>query len=89
MGSLAWEAVLRLQSPQPLAGLTVMVVAGVGIVINTATALLFMRGSEHDLNLRGAFCTWRLTHWYRLGWWWLAAWPCGKAGPGWTRLPAC
>ncbi len=55
MGSLAWEAVLRLQSPQPLAGLTVMVVAGVGIVINTATALLFMRGSEHDLNLRGAF----------------------------------
>ena len=55
MGSLAWEAVLRLQSPQPIAGLTVMVVAGIGIVINTATALLFMRGSEHDLNLRGAF----------------------------------
>lgn len=55
MGSLAWEAVLRLQTPQPIAGSTVMVVAGIGIVINTATALLFMRGSEHDLNLRGAF----------------------------------
>lgn len=55
MGSLAWEAVMRLQSPEPIAGVTVMVVAGIGIVINTATALLFMRGSEHDLNLRGAF----------------------------------
>ena len=55
MGSLAWEAVLRLQSPEPIAGITVMVVAGIGIVINTATALLFMRGGEHDLNLRGAF----------------------------------
>ena len=32
-----------------------MLVAGIGIVINTATALLFMRGSRHDLNLRGAF----------------------------------
>jgi cobalt-zinc-cadmium efflux system protein len=32
-----------------------MVVAGIGIVINTATALLFMRGRAHDLNIRGAF----------------------------------
>jgi cobalt-zinc-cadmium efflux system protein len=55
MGSLAWEAAQRLQSPSPVEGLTVMAVAGVGIVINAATALLFMRGSEHDLNLRGAF----------------------------------
>jgi cobalt-zinc-cadmium efflux system protein len=54
MGSLAWEALHRLQSPQPVAGVTIMVVAGVGIVVNTVTALLFMRGS-HDLNIRGAF----------------------------------
>ena len=32
-----------------------MVVAGIGIVVNTATALLFMRGRESDLNIRGAF----------------------------------
>ncbi len=32
-----------------------MVVAGIGIVVNTATALLFMRGSQGDLNIRGAF----------------------------------
>ena len=55
MGSLAWEAVHRLQSPQPMEGITIMAVAGVGIAINAATALLFMRGRERDLNIRGAF----------------------------------
>jgi cobalt-zinc-cadmium efflux system protein len=55
MGSLAWEALQRLQSPEPTQGVTVMVVAGIGIVVNTATALMFMRGSAHDLNVRGAF----------------------------------
>ncbi len=55
MGSLAWEALHRLNSPEPIEGATVMIVAGVGIVINSATALLFMRGREDDLNIRGAF----------------------------------
>jgi len=55
MGSLAWEAVGRLSAPEPVQGITVMVVAGIGIVINTATALLFMRGRNNDLNIRGAF----------------------------------
>ena len=55
MGSLAWEAVHRLSAPVPIAGVTIMVVAGIGIVVNTATALLFMRGRENDLNIRGAF----------------------------------
>jgi cobalt-zinc-cadmium efflux system protein len=55
MGALGWEAMQRLASPQPIQGWTIMAVAAVGIVINTATALLFMRGSHDDLNLRGAF----------------------------------
>jgi cobalt-zinc-cadmium efflux system protein len=55
MGSLGWEAVHRLKSPEPIEGVTIMVVAGIGIVVNTATALLFMRGREGDLNIRGAF----------------------------------
>lgn len=55
MGSLAWEAVHRLSTPEPMHGVTIMAVAGVGIVINTVTALLFMRGSKTDLNIRGAF----------------------------------
>jgi len=58
IGGLAWEAIGRLLSPQALVqeqGVTIMVVAGIGIVINTATALLFMRGRDSDLNIRGAF----------------------------------
>jgi cobalt-zinc-cadmium efflux system protein len=58
MGALIWEAVGRLTSPDPLAGaegVTIMVVAGIGIVVNTVTALLFMRGGKSDLNIRGAF----------------------------------
>ena len=55
MGSLAWEAIGRLSAPQPVQGGTVMVVAGVGIVVNLGTALLFARGRAGDLNVRGAF----------------------------------
>ncbi len=49
------EAVQRFFDPQPVASMTVIVVAAVGVVINTATALLFMRGRAHDLNIEGAF----------------------------------
>ena len=55
MGSLAWEALGRLNAPEPTQGFTVMVVAGIGIFVNLGTALLFMRGGENDLNIRGAF----------------------------------
>jgi cobalt-zinc-cadmium efflux system protein len=58
MGGLAWEAIGRLLSGDVSLqeqGVTIMVVAGIGIVINTATALLFMGGRESDLNIRGAF----------------------------------
>ncbi|MEO7336217.1 MAG: cation diffusion facilitator family transporter, partial [Caldimonas sp.] len=46
MGSLAWEALGRLNTPQPTQGVTLMVVAGIGIVVNLGTALLFMRGRD-------------------------------------------
>lgn len=55
VGGITWEAVRRFRDPAPVAGGTVMWVAGAGIVINAATALLFLRGREHDLNIRGAF----------------------------------
>ena len=55
MGSLAWEAIGRLGTPEATEGWTIIAVAGVGIVVNTATALLFMRGRKGDLNIRGAF----------------------------------
>lgn len=58
IGALVWEAAGRLLSPEPgvaAQGVTIMAVAGIGIVINTATALLFMRGGKQDLNIHGAF----------------------------------
>jgi cobalt-zinc-cadmium efflux system protein len=55
IGAVAWEAVKRLQAPQAVDGRTVMIVAAVGIAINTATALLFMRGRKTDINIRAAF----------------------------------
>lgn len=55
MGSLAWEALARLGTPEATEGWTIMAVAGVGIVVNTATALLFVRGRKGDLNIRGAY----------------------------------
>lgn len=55
VGAIALEAVRRFSDPTPVPGLTVMIVAGVGIVINTATAMLFVRGAKDDLNIRGAY----------------------------------
>ena len=55
MGSLAWEAIGRLSATEPMQGYTVMVVAGIGIVVNLGTALLFMRGQHDDINIRGAY----------------------------------
>ncbi|MDB5653296.1 MAG: cation diffusion facilitator family transporter [Tardiphaga sp.] len=55
VGAIAWEAVLRLIQPEPVAGVTVMVVAGIGIGINGITAWLFASGSKGDLNIRGAY----------------------------------
>jgi cobalt-zinc-cadmium efflux system protein len=55
MGSLGWEALQRLGTPEPTEGWTIITVAAIGIAVNTATALLFLRGREHDLNVQGAF----------------------------------
>ena len=55
MGSLLWEALHRFQTPTTVDALTVIWVAGVGVIINSITAGLFLTGSEKDLNIRGAF----------------------------------
>jgi cobalt-zinc-cadmium efflux system protein len=55
VGAIAWEAVRRFADPEPIQTGPVMIVAAIGIAINTATALMFMRGSKDDLNIRGAF----------------------------------
>jgi cobalt-zinc-cadmium efflux system protein len=55
VGVIAWEAIQRLANPEPVAGVTVMVVAAVGIAVNGTTAWLFMSGQKGDVNIRGAF----------------------------------
>ena len=54
-GAIAWEAIQRFSQPPVVAGLTVTVVAGIGIVINGLSAWLFVKGSKDDLNIRGAY----------------------------------
>ncbi|MHB1291611.1 MAG: cation diffusion facilitator family transporter [Sulfuricella sp.] len=54
-GAIAWEAVQRFSQTPAVAGLTVTLVAGVGIVINGVSAWLFIKGSKGDLNIRGAY----------------------------------
>ena len=55
MGAVIWEALVRLVHPEPVAGVTVMVVAGIGILVNGLTAWLFASGAKGDINIRGAF----------------------------------
>ncbi len=55
VGAIAWEAIGRFMEPVAPAGATIMVVAGIGVVINTVTALFFVSGKDHDLNIRGAY----------------------------------
>lgn len=55
IGVILWEAVGRLRAPAEVNGMAITVVAAIGVVINTATALLFISGRKDDLNIKGAF----------------------------------
>lgn len=55
IGMILVETVGRLADPHPVEAGTVIIVAGVGIVINAATAMLFLKGRAHDINIRGAY----------------------------------
>ena len=49
------QAIRRIIAPEPLPGKIISIVAAGGIVINTITALLFLRNKDHDLNIKSAF----------------------------------
>ena len=55
VGGIGAEAIRRLIDPEPANGSTVMIVAGIGILVNGMTALLFASGRKGDLNIRGAY----------------------------------
>ena len=55
VGAITWEALNRLAVPGEPVGVSIMLVAGIGVVINTATAMLFFSGRKKDLNIKGAY----------------------------------
>ena len=55
VGAIIVEAVDRFRHPAPVQGGIVSIVAAIGIANNLGTALAFLRGRNHDLNIRGAF----------------------------------
>ncbi len=52
---IIWESISRFQQPEIINGENMAIVAGIGIVINAVTALLFFKGKEKDLNIKGAY----------------------------------
>jgi cobalt-zinc-cadmium efflux system protein len=55
IGAIAYEAAWRFKYPQPLPGITIAIIAAVGIVINGGSAFLFFRDKESDINVKSAF----------------------------------
>ena len=55
IGAILFETLHRMAEPAVVEGKTMAIVAGIGILINTGTALLFLKGRHDDLNIRGAF----------------------------------
>ncbi len=55
IGAIVFEAFQRLYKPEPTQGSTIAIVAGIGIIINGVSALLFMRNKEKDLNIKSAY----------------------------------
>ncbi|MBU6475782.1 MAG: cation diffusion facilitator family transporter [Alphaproteobacteria bacterium] len=55
VGAIGFESLLRLARPEQTGGTTMMAVAAFGVLVNGATALLFIKGRKHDLNVRSAY----------------------------------
>ncbi len=55
MAIVAWEAIGRFTTPSEVNSKTVIIVAAIGVLINTATALLFLSNKNKDLNVKAAF----------------------------------
>jgi cobalt-zinc-cadmium efflux system protein len=55
IGAIVYEAVHRFINPRPMPGTTIAIVAGIGIVINAVTALMFLRDKDKDINIKSAY----------------------------------
>ena len=52
---LLYEATMRFADPQPVAGWLIVVIAGVALIVDVATALLTYTMSKSSVNIRAAF----------------------------------
>lgn len=55
IGAVGYEAVIRLRNPEPIIERTVILVALIGIIINAASAFLFFKDKNKDLNIKSAY----------------------------------
>ncbi len=55
IGAIGYEAIFRFKNPEPLPGITIAIIAGIGILINGGSAILFFREREKDINIKSAF----------------------------------
>ena len=55
LGAVVWESLGRLSAPVAANGPVIMIVAGIGVVVNGVTAAMFLSGRHRDLNIKGAF----------------------------------
>ncbi len=55
IGAIVYEAINRLIHPEPIQGVTIAIVSGIGICINSASAMLFLRNKDNDLNVKSAY----------------------------------
>jgi len=55
IGAIAYEAAFRFKYPQPLPGITIAIIAAIGIVINGVSAFMFFRDKDSDINVKSAF----------------------------------
>lgn len=60
VGNLMWESVVRLVTPQVVAPMTMVVVAGAGIIVNGVTALLFSAGKDKDIGIQSIYLSFTL-----------------------------
>lgn len=52
---LCYEAIMRFITPEPIAGWTIVIVAGIALVVDIFTAVLTYSQSKNSMNMRAAF----------------------------------
>jgi cobalt-zinc-cadmium efflux system protein len=55
IGAIVYEAIQRFINPVPMQGSTIAIVAGIGIIVNAFTALMFLRDKDKDINIKSAY----------------------------------